>query len=79
MECLRLRVLDLDFAYRQITVRQGKGGKDGIVPLLDPLVPQLRAHLDTVRAIFAQGRAAGFGECYVPEALARKYPNAPKE
>ncbi|MEN8176920.1 MAG: integron integrase, partial [Pseudomonadota bacterium] len=79
MECVRLRVLDVDFAYAQITVRQGKGGKDRVVPLPEPAVPQLREHLDRVQAIFERDRAAGFGEVYIPEALARKYPNAPKE
>jgi len=79
MECIRLRVLDLDFDYRQITVRHGKGGKDRVVPLPDPLEPILRQHLAAARKDFEADRAAGCGEVYLPEALARKYPNAPGE
>jgi integron integrase len=79
MECVRLRVMDVDFGYGQIRVRHGKGGKDRVVPLPEPLVPLLREHLEEVRGRFEADRAAGHGGVYLPEALARKYPNAPRE
>jgi integrase len=71
MECVRLRVLDLDFGYGQINVRHGKGGKDRVVPLPEALAPLLRGHLDEVRRRFEADRAEGHGEVYLPEALAR--------
>lgn len=76
MECVRLRVQDIDFEYQQITVRHGKGGKDRVVPLPGRLVDTLRAHLAAVRDIHRADLADGFGEVYMPTALARKYPNA---
>ena len=79
MECVRLRVLDVDFGYGQITVRNGKGGKDRVVPLPLSLREPLRAHLRKVHELHESDRAAGMGSVYLPEALARKYPNAPKE
>ena len=72
MECVRLRVQDVDFGFRQITVRDGKGGKDRVVPLPDRLVSALRTHLVGVRATHADDLEAGFGEVYLPRALARK-------
>lgn len=76
MECVRLRVQDVDFDYRQITVRHGKGGKDRVVPLPARLAQTLRAHLLTVKEQHRADLAAGQGEVYLPTALARKYPNA---
>ena len=79
MECLRLRVKDIDFEYRQIIVRFGKGGRDRRVPLPERYREALQEHLDRVREMHAQDLSRGYGEVYIPEALARKYPNAAKE
>jgi len=79
MDCIRLRVQDLDFAYRQITVRDGKGGKDRVVPMPVALVESLQTHLERVRIQHQEDLKNGFGEVYLPGALARKYRNAPKE
>lgn len=76
MESVRLRVKDLDFRYRAITVRNGKGGKDRVVTMPDGLVAPLRQHLLQRRALFEEDYRAGFGEVALPYALARKYPNA---
>jgi len=79
MEGLRLRVQDLDFGYRQITVRHGKGGKDRMVPFPAPLMERLLGQLEEVRALHRQDLDAGHGEVLLPNALARKYPNAGRE
>lgn len=79
MECLRLRIQDLDFGYRQITVRSGKGNKDRIVPLPDSLVEPVRHQIMESQRVLAADKADGFGEVSLPSALARKYPNAPCE
>lgn len=79
MECVRLRVLDVDFSYGQITVRHGKGGKDRVVPLPVCVREPLRAHLEQVHALHREDLGAGLGAVYLPEALARKYPNAARE
>lgn len=78
MECLRLRVKDLDFDHRAIIVRCGKGGKDRVVTLPDVLVVPLQRHLESVRNLHEKDLRDGFGAVYLPYALARKYPNAPK-
>jgi integron integrase len=79
MECVRLRVKDVDFGYLQITVRDGKGGKDRVVPLPEGLVAPLTQHLTGTRALFDDDRARGLGEVFLPDALARKYPNAARD
>ena len=79
MECLRLRVKDIDFTYHQITVRDGKGEKDRLSMLPAKLRQPLVRHLQKVKVIHEQDLAAGYGEVYLPYALARKYPSAPKE
>ena len=79
MECLRLRVQDLDFDYRQITVRHGKGGKDRVVPFPSPLFEPMKKHLHKVRQLHRADLEAGFGSVLLPNALARKYPHAEKE
>jgi integron integrase len=79
MECLRLRVKDLDFERRQILVRDGKGEKDRVTMLPDSLIVPLRDHLQRVQHIHQQDLAAGFGSVYLPYALDVKYPNAAKE
>lgn len=79
MECLRLRVKDVDFGYGQVIVREGKGGKDRVTMLPQKLREPLRLHLEKVRAIHAEDLAEGFGEVFLPDALDRKFPNAAKE
>jgi len=79
MECLRLRVKDIDFGNHQIIVRDGKGEKDRVTMLPDALIPELQTHLKTVGIIHQQDIKEGYGAVYLPYALARKYPNAPKE
>lgn len=79
MEGVRLRVKDVDFGYRLITVRDGKGAKDRVVPLPERFLSELERHLAAVKAQHEADLAAGLGEVYLPEALARKYPNAVRE
>jgi integron integrase len=79
IECLRLRVKDVDLEYRQILVRDGKGEKDRVTVLPDALVEPLRAHLVRVRAIHALDLREGYGEVHLPYALGRKYPRAGRE
>ncbi|HEY8585499.1 MAG TPA: integron integrase [Rhodanobacter sp.] len=79
MECVRLRVKDLDFALNQICVRDGKGGKDRHVPLPQRVREALQAQLERVRLMHQHDVAAGFGAVWLPYALARKYPSAPRE
>ncbi|HET6546657.1 MAG TPA: integron integrase [Rhodanobacteraceae bacterium] len=79
MECLRLRVKDVDFGRREITVREGKGDKDRHVPLPQTLVDALRGQMASARLLHASDLAAGFGAVHLPHALARKYPNAARE
>lgn len=76
IECLRLRVKDLDFERRQITVREGKGGKDRVTMLPGMLVEPLRAHLSRIRKLHEADLRDGYGEVELPYALARKYPQA---
>src|SRR3989442_12976397 len=75
-ECLALRVKDVDFAYRQILVRDGKGGKDRVTMLPENILQPLQAHLGKVRALHRRDLAEGYGEVRLPHALARKYPRA---
>jgi integron integrase len=79
MECLRLRVKDVDFQRREIIVRAGKGDKDRHVPLPRALVPALHQQLATVRLLHTVDLDAGFGAVYLPHALSRKYPRAARE
>ncbi len=79
MECVRLRVKDVDFAYSQVIVRDAKGAKDRLVPLPDALVPALNDHLARVKRQHNEDLANGFGSVHLPTALARKYTNAPRE
>ncbi len=76
MECLRLRVKDLDFHYNQITVRDGKGAKDRVTMLPLRLKAPLQEHLVSVKALHEKDRQEGFGAVYLPFALERKYPHA---
>jgi len=79
MECVRLRVHDLDFDMNELTVRDGKGGKDRITLFPQLIQPALREHLERVRIVHDQDLAAGYGNVYLPYALGKKYSNAPKE
>jgi len=75
-EAVRLRVQDVDYGYKQITVRDGKGGKDRVTTFPANLAPLLINHLERVKLIHEQDLAKGFGAVYLPYALDRKYPNA---
>jgi integron integrase len=79
MEALRLRIKDLDVERRELTVRDGKGGKDRLTLLPQSLVPVLQEHLIRVRSLHKGDLAAGWGRVLMPDALARKYPNANRE
>ena len=79
MECIRLRVKDLDFQYNQITIRDAKGQKNRVTMLPDSLKEPLQRHLERVKAIHEQDLKEGFGEVYLPFALERKYSNANTE
>ena len=76
MECLRLRVKDVDFAYRQILVRDGKGPKDRVTMLPETAVQPLHAQLGEAKRLHGIDLREGFGEVHLPYALARKYPRA---
>ena len=78
MEVLRLRVKDLEFDRREVVVREGKGGKDRVTMLPDRLVAPLQAHLARVRALHDRDLQEGFGEVWLPDALAVKYQSAPR-
>jgi integron integrase len=79
MECLRLRVKDLDFGLNQIVVRDGKGQKDRVTPLPTLVIPALQQQIEEVRRTRENNLADGYGEVSLPFALARKYPNAARE
>ena len=79
MECMRLRVKDIDFERRQITVRDGKGAKDRQVPLPDSVRDRLKSAVERVRILHEQDLVAGNGTVWLPHALSRKYPNAERE
>lgn len=76
MECLRLRIKDLDFEKRVITVREGKGRKDRVTVLPDPVAEPLQVHIAATKILFQQDRAAGLDGVFLPGALSRKWPNA---
>jgi len=79
MECVRLRIKDVDFVYQAITVCDVKGEKDRIVPLPQTVIPSLKRQIERVRLLHEEDLAAGFGEVYLPDALGAKYPNAAPE
>ncbi|MCJ0826369.1 integron integrase [Luteimonas sp. 50] len=79
MECLRLRVKDVDFARNEIMVRNGKGGKDRRTVLPRTLIEPLQREVERARTVHREDLAAGFGEVWLPHALGRKYPNAGRE
>lgn len=79
LEALRLRVKDLDFETRTITVREGKGGKDRVTMLPERLIGPLKAHLEQVKTLHARDLGEGFGEAALPDALALKYRGVGKQ
>jgi integron integrase len=79
MECVRLRVKDVDFGYVRITVRDGKGAKDRVTMLPVNVAESLERHLRKVKAQHEEDLEAGYGSVYLPYALERKYPNASRE
>lgn len=79
LECLRLRVKDVNLEKNILTVREGKGMKDRITTLPQKYKGAIKAHLKEVRALHNEDLAKGFGEVYLPEALGAKYPGAHKE
>ena len=79
MECLRLRVKDIDFAAKHIIVRDGKGFKDRVTILPESANPELKKHLIRVKALHKNFLKEGYGNVELPYALIRKYPNAGHE
>jgi integron integrase len=79
MECLRLRIKDIDFAKNQIIVREGNGENDRVTMLPTSLVEPLRAQLAFIQKLNERDLADGYGSVELPFALARKYPGADKE
>jgi len=79
MECVRLRIQDIDFDYAQLHVRNGKGQKDRVTTLPKSLFNELRKQMEQARLIHQQDLEEGFGEVWLPPALSRKYPSAGRE
>lgn len=79
LECVRLRVKDIDFHRHEITVRDGKGSKDRVTMLPAVVTTQLRAHLEWVHRKHARDLARGLGRAPLPNALTRKYPGADRQ
>ncbi len=79
MECLRLRVKDVDFARNEITVRNGKGGKDRRTVLPVSLLEPLQREIERAHVLHESDLSAGCGAVHLPHALSRKYPNAARE
>ena len=78
-EALNLRIKDLDFAQKQLQIRDSKGMESRITMLPDAMVEVLQLHLSSVKLLHLQDLERGYGEVHLPFALERKYPNAPKE
>jgi integron integrase len=79
IECVRLRILDLDFHYKQIVIRESKGKKDRVVPMPDKLSCYLQEQTLNVKKQHDKDLELGFGTVFMPNALGRKYPNAETE
>ncbi|MBA5865835.1 MAG: integron integrase [Nitrospira sp. CR1.3] len=79
MECLRLRIQDIDFSRNEILIRDGKDAKDWITMLPESVKTPLQGHLTKVKAVHQQDVADGWGRVQLPHAFDRKYPNAPKD
>lgn len=76
MECIRLRIQDLDFGQGKVFVRGGKGGKDRVTFLPGMLQEELHQHIERIKELHRKDLAEGFGEVYLPHSLAKKYRNA---
>lgn len=79
MECLKLRILDVDFDRRELFVRQGKGHKDRVTVLPEAAIPGLRSAVETTRTRFERDQAIGIDHVDLPQGVRRKYPNACRE
>lgn len=79
IEAVRLRIHDIDFKMKQITVRSGKGDKDRITTFPESVIPLLQNHLVRVKTVHQQDLTQGYGKVYLPHALSQKYRNADKE
>lgn len=79
MECIRLRIQDIDFGQKLIYIRDAKGGKDRVVVLPQAIQDDLRFRVENVKTLHDKDLLQGFGTVYIPEALSRKYPNAAHE
>jgi integrase len=79
MEALRLRVKDIDFGMKAVAVRSGKGDKDRVTTLSTSMIPLLKNHFATGKALHEADVVQGYGEVYLPHALARTYPGAGRE
>jgi len=79
MECVRLRVQDIDFEYKKIVIRQAKGNKDRVVPIPVLVFDELQNQISKIEAQHRSDLAQGYGRVYIPVSLSRKYPNAEKE
>ena len=79
LEGLRLRVQDLDFERAELLIREGKGGKDRVTMLPQSLLKPLQEHLKQVKQAHEQDLLKGYGEVWLSESVARKYPNAGRE
>jgi integron integrase len=79
MECLRLRVKDIDFENHRILVLDGKGGDDRVTMLPDSIIAHLRQHLEQVSIVHKKDLAKGLGSVYMPYGLDKKYPTAHKQ
>jgi len=79
IECMRLRVKDIEFASKKVIVRSGKGEKDRITMLPELVISALEEHLEQVKKVHKKDLKKGFGTVYLPYALAKKYSNANRE
>jgi len=79
MECLRLRIKDIDFENRQILVYDGKGGDDRVTMLPESLIFPLRQHIEQVRTLHQNDLDTGLGSVYIPPGLDKKYPDAHRQ
>jgi integrase len=78
-ECLKLRVKDLNFDMKVLTVHDGKGYKDRTLPLPEVVISELRLQLEKVRQVHREDLASGYAGTFLPDSLAEKYKNAAKE
>jgi integron integrase len=79
LECLRLRIKDIDPLRKQITVREGKGEKDRITVLPASLIPFIERQIVKVKVLHQEDRIAGYGDVFLPDAIRKKFPRAAKE